>query len=151
MPTTTEFMASIEAVEDIGAVHGSKLRAAGRSTGALAKASATPAGRKVLASKTGLSKRQILEWANRCDLMRVKGVGEEYSDLLEAAGVSSVKVLRGRDARSLHRKLGEVNAAKNLVRRPPALPLVERWIAHARLMTDPIPDAALLRRAGGLE
>ena len=126
-------MASIETVEGIGAVYGKKLRAAGiRSTGAMLKAAAAPAGRKELAAKTGFSAHQILEWANRCDLMRVRGVGEEYSDLLEAAGVDTVKELRTRNAENLTAKMAEVNASKKLVRRVPALSMVKRWVAHAK-------------------
>ena len=126
-------MASIETIEGIGAKYGKKMRAAGiRSTGALLKAGAGPKGRKALAEKTGFSAHQILEWTNRCDLMRVRGVGEEYSDLLEAAGVDTVKELRNRNAANLVKKMGEVNAAKKLVRRLPTLSMVERWVAHAK-------------------
>ena len=126
-------MASIETVEGIGAANGRKLRAAGvRSTGAMLKAAAGPQDRKELAAKTGFSAQQILEWANRCDLMRVRGVGEEYSDLLEAAQVDTVKELRTRNAENLCNKMAEVNEAKNLVRRLPALSMVKRWIAHAK-------------------
>ena len=126
-------MASIETIEGIGAKYGKKMRAAGiRSTGALLKAGATPKGRKALAEKTGFSAHQILEWTNRCDLMRVRGVGEEYSDLLEASGVDTVKELRNRNAANLVKKMAEVNAAKKLVRRLPVLSMVERWIAHAK-------------------
>ena len=99
---------------------------------ALLKAGASPKGRKALAEKTGLSAHQILEWTNRCDLMRVRGVGEEYSDLLEASGVDTVKELRNRNAANLTKKMEEVNAAKKLVRRVPALSMVERWVAHAK-------------------
>jgi predicted flap endonuclease-1-like 5' DNA nuclease len=126
-------MASIETVEGIGAKHGKKMRAAGiHSTGALLKAGASPKGRKDLAEKTGFSDHQILEWVNRCDLMRVRGVGEEYSDLLEASGVDTVKELGTRNAENLLKKMEEVNAAKKLVRRIPALSMVKRWIDHAK-------------------
>lgn len=126
-------MASIETIEGIGAKYGKKMRAAGiRSTGALLKAAAGPKDRKALAEKTGFSDHQILEWANRADLMRVRGVAEEYSDLLEAAGVDTVKELRTRNAENLVAKMAEVNAARKLVRRLPALSMVKRWIAHAK-------------------
>jgi hypothetical protein len=126
-------MASIETIEGIGGTYGGRMRAAGiRSTGALLKASATPAGRKELAERTGFSSHQILEWANRADLMRVRGVGEEYSDLLEAAGVDTVKELRTRNAANLLEAMENVNAQKKLVRRLPALSMVQRWIAHAK-------------------
>jgi predicted flap endonuclease-1-like 5' DNA nuclease len=126
-------MASIETIEGIGAKYGKTMRATGiRSTGALLKAGASAKGRKAVAEKTGFSAHQILEWTNRCDLMRVRGVGEEYSDLLEAAGVDTVKELRNRNAVNLLAKMEEVNAAKKLVRRTPALSMVKRWIAHAK-------------------
>ncbi|MCB2224435.1 MAG: DUF4332 domain-containing protein [Actinobacteria bacterium] len=126
-------MASIETIEGIGATYGKKMRAAGiRSTGALLKAGASAKGRSALAEKTGFSTHQILEWTNRADLMRVRGVGEEYSDLLEAAGVDTVKELRTRNAENLHKKMDEVNSAKKLVRRLPALSMVKRWIKHAK-------------------
>lgn len=126
-------MASIETIEGIGAKYGKKMRAAGiRSTGALLKAGASAKGRKALAAETGFSTHQILEWTNRCDLMRVKGVGEEYSDLLESSGVDTVKELRTRNPENLVKKMEEVNAAKKLVRRLPALSMVKRWIAEAK-------------------
>ncbi|MCJ7725072.1 MAG: DUF4332 domain-containing protein [Acidimicrobiia bacterium] len=126
-------MASIETVEGIGAKYGKKMRAAGiRSTGALLKAGATPKGRKALAATTGFSDHLILEWTNRCDLMRVRGVGEEYSDLLEASGIDTVKELRTRNPENLLKKMEEVNASKKLVRRLPALSMLKRWIAHAK-------------------
>jgi len=126
-------MASIETIEGIGTKYGERMRAAGiRSTGELLKAGANPKGRAALVEKTGFSNHQILEWTNRADLMRVRGVGEEYSDLLEAAGVDTVKELRNRNPENLLAKMEEVNAAKKLVRRTPALSMVKRWIAHAK-------------------
>ncbi len=128
-----ENMASIEIIEGIGGEYGKRMRAAGiRSTGALLKAGASAMGRKELAEKTGFSNHQILEWTNRADLMRVRGVGEEYSDLLETSGVDTAKELRTRNAENLLKKMEEVNAAKKLVRRLPALSMVKRWIAHAK-------------------
>jgi predicted flap endonuclease-1-like 5' DNA nuclease len=131
-------MASIDAIEGIGHKYATKLRKARvRTTEALLKAGATKKGRKELAESTGLSDHQILEWVNRADLMRVKGVGEEYSDLLEAAGVDTVKELRRRNASNLLNTMVEVNTKKRLVRRLPTLSMVERWIAHAKDL-DPV-------------
>ncbi len=131
-------MASIDAIEGIGHKTATKLRKARvRTTSALLKAGATRKGRKDLAAATGLSDTQILEWVNRADLMRVKGVGEEYSDLLEAAGVDTVKELRRRNAANLLKAMVDVNASKRLVRRLPTLSMVERWIAHAKEL-DPV-------------
>ena len=132
-------MASIEEIEGVGPAYAKKLRAAGvRSTDALLKKGGDKKGRDALADATGFSSGTILEWVNRADLMRVKGVGSEYSDLLEAAGVDTVKELRNRNAANLTAKMIEVNDAtikktkKSIVRRVPAQSMVERWIAHAK-------------------
>lgn len=131
-------MASIDAIEGIGHKTATKLRKSRvRTTEALLKVGATRRGRKELARATGLPDQQILEWVNRADLMRVKGVGEEYSDLLEAAGVDTVKELRRRNAANLLGAMVEVNTSKRLVRRLPTLSMVERWIAHAKEL-DPV-------------
>ena len=126
-------MASIDAIEGIGVRNATKLRKAGvRTTEALLKNGAAKKGRRALAAETGIGEKMILEWVNRADLMRVRGVGEEYSDLLECAGVDTVKELRTRKAQNLHAKMLEVNAAKGLGRRPPSLSEVERGVAHAK-------------------
>jgi predicted flap endonuclease-1-like 5' DNA nuclease len=123
----------IEAIEGIGPAFAKKLRANGvRSTEALLKRGATPKGRQELAMKTGITETLILEWVNLSDLFRIKGVGEEYSDLLEEAGVDTVKELRNRKPANLHATILEVNAAKKLVRRPPSLGMVERWVEQAK-------------------
>jgi len=126
-------MASIDAIEGIGVKNATTLRKLRvRTTEALLKAGATRKGRKDLAAAAGLSEHQILEWVNRADLFRVKGVGEEYSDLLEAAGVDTVKELRSRNAASLLAKMTETNEKKRLVRRLPTESMVTRWVAHAK-------------------
>lgn len=128
-------MAKIETIEGIGPKHRKALDKAGvRTTQGLLAAGGAKKGRKELAKASGCSEHQILEWVNRADLMRVKGVGEEYSDLLENAGVDTVKELRNRKPANLHAKMLEVNTAKKnrLVRRPPSLSEVERWVAHAK-------------------
>ena len=126
-------MASIETIEGIGPRYATKLRKARvRTTEALLKRGATRKGRDELAAETGFSTHQILEWVNRADLMRVKGIGEEYSDLLEAAGVDTVKELRNRNSANLLTKLVETNSQKRLVRRLPTLSMVERWVTHAK-------------------
>ena len=126
-------MTSIETIEGIGVKFATKLRKARvRTTEALLKRGATRKGRSDLAAETGLSAHQILEWVNRADLMRVKGVGEEYSDLLEAAGVDTVKELRNRRPDNLTAKMVETNEKKRLVRRLPTQSMVERWVAHAK-------------------
>ncbi len=126
-------MPSIDAVEGIGQRIATKLRKNGiRTTEALLKRAADRKGRKALASDTGFSEKQILEWVNRSDLMRCKGVGGEYSDLLEAAGVDTIKELRRRNAASLTAKMVEINEKKKLVRRLPTESMVSRWIESAK-------------------
>lgn len=128
-------MTKIIEIEGIGEKYGAALEAAGVSTvEALLEQGGSPAGRKGLAEKANLTSQQILEWVNRADLMRVKGIGSEYSDLLEAAGVDTVKELATRRADNLHAKLEEVNAAKKLVRRTPTAADVEKWVAEAKTM-----------------
>jgi predicted flap endonuclease-1-like 5' DNA nuclease len=131
-------MASIDAIEGIGHKYATKLRKARvRTTEALLKLGATKRGRRQLAEVTGIPERQILEWVNRADLMRIKGVGEEYSDLLEASGVDTVKELRRRNAANLLTAMVEINRKKDLVRRLPTEAMVQRWVDHAKDL-DPI-------------
>ncbi len=120
-------------IEGIGPVYGEKLVAAGINTDAdlLAKC-AKPAGRKALAEETGISAKLILTWTNHCDLMRINGVGPQFSELLEAAGVDTVKEFRHRKAENLQPKLEEVNAEKNLCNRVPSLKEVEKMIEQAK-------------------
>ena len=125
-------MPSIDAIEGIGPSYATKLRKAGiRTTEALLKRGGTRTGRKGVSSTTGLTENLILEWVNRADLMRVKGIGEEYSDLLEASGVGTVKELRTRKAVTLHARMVEINDKKRLVRRLPTEDMVAGWIAGA--------------------
>ncbi len=131
-------MPSIDAIEGIGHRYATKLRKARiRTTEALLKAAGTRPGRGELAGATGIDEKLILAWVNRADLMRVKGVGEEYSDLLEAAGVDTVKELRRRNAANLLAAMVEVNDKKRLVRRLPTLGMVERWVEHSKTL-EPI-------------
>ncbi len=128
-------MTKITTIEGIGPVLAEKFAAAGvKTTEKLLDKGRTPKGRADLAQATGASEKQILEWTNRADLFRVKGIGEEYSDLLEAAGVDTVVELAGRNPENLHAKLGEVNAGKKKVRREPTQKEVEKWVAAAKLL-----------------
>ena len=128
-------MAKIIDVEGIGKVYAEKLADAGFTTvEALLKAGASPGGRQALAEKTGISGKLILEWVNLADLFRIKGVGEEYSDLLEEAGVDTVPELAQRNAENLYTKLVETNTAKELVRRLPTQSQVADWIQQAKTM-----------------
>ena len=133
-------MATLDTIEGIGPKYRKALAKCGvRGTGGLLRAAADRKGRKALAAESGCTTHQILEWVNRADLMRVRGVGEEYSDLLEATGVDTVKELRKRKPANLHAAMLERNTAKRkrLVRRPPSLSEVERWVAHAKEL-DPV-------------
>ncbi|HEM62179.1 MAG TPA: DUF4332 domain-containing protein [Chloroflexi bacterium] len=128
-------MAKLEVIEGIGPVYASQLRAAGiRSIEALLEAGATPAGRAELEEKSGIGHALILEWVNLADLMRIKGVGEEYSDLLEEAGVDTVKELRNRVPENLYEAMVRTNQAKELVRRLPTLGMVRDWVQQAKTL-----------------
>jgi predicted flap endonuclease-1-like 5' DNA nuclease/uncharacterized membrane protein len=124
---------SLSYVEGIGPVYAQQLKDAGiDSTQELLEAGATPKGRAELAEASGISGKLILEWVNHVDLFRIAGVGSEYADLLEAAGVDTVPELAQRNPANLHQKLSEVNDEKHLVRHVPALSSVEDWIGQAK-------------------
>jgi predicted flap endonuclease-1-like 5' DNA nuclease len=126
-------MAKIIDVEGIGKKYTEQLAKAGiRTTEALLKAGGTPKGRKELAEKTGIGDALILEWVNHVDLYRIKGVGSEYSDLLEEAGVDTIPELAQRKAANLVQKMAEVNKAKKLVRKLPVESQVADWIEQAK-------------------
>ena len=125
-------MPNVIDIEGIGRVYSQKLHDAGvATTEALLAKGATPQARKSLCEKTGIGHKLILKWVNRADLFRLKGVGEQYSDLLAAAGVETVLELAQRVPEHLHRKLVEVNEAKKLVRHVPSLEHVAGWVEHA--------------------
>ena len=126
---------SVISIEGIGKVYAEKLHTVNiYHTSDLLRIGATPQGRRDLAEKTGISHELILEWVNLADLFRVKGIGEEYSDLLEEAGVDTVVELSHRNAANLHTKMLEVNEAKRLVRRMPSLASVEAWVKEAKTL-----------------
>jgi len=128
-------MARIIDIEGIGHVYAGKLRRVGiKTTGRLLKVAATRQGRKNLSERTGISEKLILEWVNLADLMRIKGIGEEYGDLLEEAGVDTVKELRNRRPHNLYQALIETNVKKHLVRRLPSRRAVESWITQAKTL-----------------
>jgi predicted flap endonuclease-1-like 5' DNA nuclease len=126
-------MAKLTKVEGIGEVYAQKLQGAGiTTTDALLKQGATPNGRKEIAEKTGISGKLILEWVNHADLFRINGVGEEYADLLEAAGVDTVPELAQRNSENLYQKLSKVNEEKKLVRQLPSQTQVQGWVEQAK-------------------
>ena len=128
----------IDQIEGIGEVYARKLEALGvTTTEELLKRAATPKGREKLAGESGISQALILKWANHADLFRIKGVAGQFAELLEAAGVDTVKELRHRVAANLHAKLVEINDAKNLCNRVPAEAEVQRMIDRAKEL-DPV-------------
>jgi predicted flap endonuclease-1-like 5' DNA nuclease len=126
-------MANLLEIEGVGEVYAQKLKDAGvASTQALLKMGATPKGRKAIAEKSGIGDALILEWVNHVDLFRIRGVASEYSDLLEEAGVDTVRELAQRNAEHLFQKLNEVNLKKKLVRRLPTQKQVSNWVEQAK-------------------
>jgi len=120
-------------VEGIGSTYADKLAAAGvKTTDALLEAGASPKGRADLEAATGISHALILKWVNRVDLYRIKGIGSEYSDLLEIAGVDTVPELAQRNATNLCQALEAANAAKKAVRKLPTEAQVADWVAQAK-------------------
>lgn len=126
-------MSNVKDIEGIGPANATKLADAGvKTTEGLLKVAASKKGRGELAKTTGISEKLILEWVNRADLFRVKGIAEEISDLLEAAGVDSVPELATRSAANLHAAIVKTNESKKLVRKVPSLSQVESFIADAK-------------------
>ena len=126
MPTITD-------IEGIGEKFAEKLQSAGvRTTEALLKKGDTSADRKDLAMQIDVSDHQILEWVNRADLYRIKGVGSEYADLLEAAGVDTVRELAKRQAGNLFENLKMINDEKKKARKLPTADQVAEWVKQAK-------------------
>jgi predicted flap endonuclease-1-like 5' DNA nuclease len=126
-------MAKITEIEGVGEAYGEKLATAGVSTiEDLLEKAASSAGREALAEATGIPEKNILRFVNHADLMRISGVGPQYSELLEAAGVDSVPELAQRNAANLATKLEEVNGEKNIANRVPSESEVEKWIEEAK-------------------
>lgn len=123
----------IKDIEGIGPKYAAKLRKAGiKRTHHLLDRGASKKGRKILAGESGVDETLILKWSNMADLMRIRGVGEEYSELLEAAGVDTVKELRNRKPANLHIAMGKANGKRKLVRQLPGSAQVEKWVAQAK-------------------
>jgi predicted flap endonuclease-1-like 5' DNA nuclease len=120
-------------IEGIGPAYAKKLAKAGLQTvEGLLKMGATAKGRKQVAETSGIDATLVLEWVNRADLYRIKGVGKQYSDLLEKAGVDTVVELGKRVPANLYKKMVEVNQAKNLVNVMPGAKQVEGWVEQAK-------------------
>ena len=130
---------SIEEIEGIGPTYGEKLKGAGiTNTDHFLKLCCDKKGRTGVAEKTGLSESNLLKWANMADLMRISGVARQYSELLEAAGVDTIKELRTRRADNLTTKMGEVNGEKKLCTVVPDEKTVQGWIDQAKEMEPTI-------------
>ncbi|PIE39667.1 MAG: ferredoxin [Gammaproteobacteria bacterium] len=126
-------MTKLADIQGIGPAYAEKLKACGINTQEqLLEKGAKPAGRKALVEESGISKSLILKWVNRADLARVKGIGGEYADLLEHAGVDTVPELAQRNAANLCVKMAEVNEAKKLVRALPPEAKVTDWVEQAK-------------------
>ena len=124
---------TIESIEGIGPMTGTKLRKAGvKSVRTLLERAGTKRGRNELAAATGLNQKQLLRCVNMADLFRIKGVASQYAELLEAAGVDTVKELRNRNADNLAAKMAEVNGKRRLVRSVPSSTVVAKWVAQAK-------------------
>lgn len=129
----------VEDIEGIGPAYAQKLASCGiKTTDDLLEHCGTGKGRETAAAQSGLSAKQLLQWANMADLMRISGIGPEFSELLEGAGVDTVKELRNRRADNLAAKMAEVNAAKNLTRRAPSEAEVTKWIERAKTLEPKI-------------
>lgn len=125
-------------IEGVGDSYAAKLNAAGIDTvEQYLEACANPKGRQEMADKTGISGKLILKWANHADLFRIPGVGPQFAELLEAAGVDTVKELRHRNAESLAAKLEAIDQEKHLTRRVPSVKEIEKMIEAAKAL-DPV-------------
>jgi predicted flap endonuclease-1-like 5' DNA nuclease len=124
---------SIEDLKTIGPGVAALFKSAGiRSTGKLLRVAKDPKGRKALAAKTGLDEKCILRSANMADRMRIKGIGEDYAVLLEAAGVDTVRELKYRNPHNLAKAMADANTKRKLVQLLPSEKAIERWIQHAK-------------------
>lgn len=130
---SSEFRKEIEYIEGIGPVFGQKLRGAGIVTVIdLLVNGATRRGRKQISDQTGLAQSQILTWVNHVDLFRIKGVAQEYADLLEQSGVDTVVELAQRNPANLHKRMLDINEQRALVRRAPHASEVQSWVEQAK-------------------
>ena len=128
----------IEDIEGIGPAFAEKLAGVGvKNTDAFLQLCCDKKGRKQVSAAADISEKHLLKWANLADLMRISGIGPQFSELLEAAGVDTVKELRNRNAENLAAKMKEVQQEKRLTRTAPGVSTVSRWVAQAKSM-DPV-------------
>ena len=125
----------IQTIEGIGPSSEEKLAKAGITTcEQLLNHCGTPKGRKTVSEASGIGEAKLLKWANMADLMRISGVGGEYAELLEAAGVDTVKELGTRNAENLAEKMGQVNEVKSLTRQVPSATAIKKWIEQSKTL-----------------
>lgn len=128
-------MPNLTYIEGIGETFARKLQEAGiTTTETLLEQGATSQGRRMIAEKSGITETLILKWVNHADLYRIRGIGSEYADLLEASGVDTVPELAQRIPGNLYERMLEINQEKNLVRQPPSQSAVSDWIEQAKQM-----------------
>jgi predicted flap endonuclease-1-like 5' DNA nuclease len=131
----TKMSRSIQDIEGIGPKYAQLLNQAGiKTTGKLLETGGNRAGRRLLAEKTSINEKNILKWVNMADLFRVKGVAGQFAELLEGAGVDTVKELRNRNADNLAEKMAEVNKKKHLCKATPSSKMVTNWVGQAKKM-----------------
>ena len=129
----SEFRKGVEYIEGIGPAKGAKLRGVGIITVLdLMVEGATRRGRKNISDRSGLTVSEVLTWVNHVDLFRIKGVAEEYADLLEQSGVDTVVELAQRNPNNLFKRMNDINQEKQLVRRTPHLSEVQSWVEQAK-------------------
>ena len=129
-------MSKLTTIEGIGPTLSSKLNEGGiRSINALLEAGATPAGRKEISTNCGIAEGRVLKFVSHADLMRVKGVGGEYAELLEASGVNTIPELAMRNPTNLAARMAEENATRKLVRVVPSAATVAKWVDQATRMS----------------
>jgi predicted flap endonuclease-1-like 5' DNA nuclease len=128
-------MTHINEIEGIGTAYSEKLEAAGiKTVEGLLQAAATPKDRKELESKTGIGHHHLLKWVNQADLFRIQGIGRQYAELLEAAGVDTVLELAQRRPDHLHAKLIELNEKHHHVKAVPTAQHVKKWVEEAQAL-----------------
>lgn len=129
----------IEDIEGIGPKTGQAFRDAGiRTVDQLLEVACNKKGRRLLAEKTEITEAKLLKCVNMADLFRINGVASQYAELLEGAGVDTVKELRNRNAENLAAKMVDINAEKKIVRKPPSAKIVASWIEQAKALPPKI-------------
>lgn len=125
-------MARVDQVAGVDHKQATKLRKAGvRTSNGLIDKASTRRGRSELSKATGLNPRDLQAWVQHADLLRVRGVGAEYAELLVAAGVDTVRDLRRRNPTALLAKMIGLNGSRKIVSRLPTESMVESWIESA--------------------